>query len=229
MISNDLNVGTQYGYKSDICMDRFFGLRYRHVLDSGTEATEGALKFARKYGKLIDTTGQKTEIVSFNEAFHGRSMGALSVTHQKKYQAPFEPLVPGCVEAEFNNIASIKQLVTEKTCGVIVEPIQGEGGIMPAREEWLRALRKRCDEVRAVLIYDEIQASRSLQMPRSFVLTLACLYTVRSRPDGQIVGAFILPQRLPPRHYYDGKATRKRYSYWCYHDERQGCRCHQDR
>jgi acetylornithine aminotransferase len=86
-------------------------------------------------------------------------MGALSVTHQKKYQAPFEPLVPGCVEAEFNNIESIEKLVTEKTCGVIVEPIQGEGGIMPAQEEWLRALRKRCDEVHAVLIYDEIQVS----------------------------------------------------------------------
>lgn len=86
-------------------------------------------------------------------------MGALSVTHQKKYQMPFEPLVPGCVEAEFNNVQSIKDLITEQTCGVIVEPIQGEGGIMPAKEEWLRALRQRCDEVNAVLIFDEIQVS----------------------------------------------------------------------
>lgn len=133
------------------------------ITDSGTEATEGALKFARKYGKIIDPSGNKTEIVSFNEAFHGRSMGALSVTHQKKYQAPFEPLVPGCVEAEFNNIQSINDLITEKTCGVILEPIQGEGGIMPAKEEWLRAVRQRCDEVNAVLIFDEIQVS-----PRDF-------------------------------------------------------------
>lgn len=84
-------------------------------------------------------------------------MGALSVTHQKKYQDPFAPLVPGCIEAEFNSIESINELITDKTCGVIVEPIQGEGGIMPANEEWLRALRKRCDEVNAVLIFDEIQ------------------------------------------------------------------------
>lgn len=86
-------------------------------------------------------------------------MGALSVTHQKKYQEPFEPLIPGCLQAEYNSIESINALITEKTCGVIVEPIQGEGGIMQANEEWLRALRKRCDDVDAVLIYDEIQVS----------------------------------------------------------------------
>lgn len=86
-------------------------------------------------------------------------MGALSVTHQKKYQAPFEPLIPGCVEAEFNSNQSISELITDKTCGVIVEPIQGEGGIMPAKEEWLRAVRQRCDEVDAVLIFDEIQVN----------------------------------------------------------------------
>lgn len=140
-----------------------FFLTFATATDSGTEATEGALKFARKYGKIIDPSGNKTEIVSFNEAFHGRSMGALSVTHQKKYQAPFEPLVPGCVEAEFNNIQSIKDLITEKTCGVILEPIQGEGGIMPAKEEWLRAVRQRCDEVNAVLMFDEIQVRASRQ------------------------------------------------------------------
>jgi acetylornithine aminotransferase len=81
----------------------------------------------------------------------------LSATWQTKYQAPFAPLIPGFVEATYNSIDSINELVNEKTCGVIVEPIQGEGGIMQASEEWLRSLRKRCDEVNAVLIYDEIQ------------------------------------------------------------------------
>lgn len=125
--------------------------------DSGTEANEGALKFARKYGKQVDASGEKIEIVSFSDGFHGRSFGSLSATWQEKYQAPFAPLIPGFVQATYNDVDSINSLVTDKTCGVIVEPIQGEGGIMQATEEWLRALRKRCDEVNAVLIFDEIQ------------------------------------------------------------------------
>lgn len=130
--------------------------------DSGTEANEGALKFVRKYGKHVDPSGEKHEVVSYGEGFHGRSFGALSATWQTKYQAPFAPLLPGFVEGEFNDIESVNTRITEKTCGVIVEPIQGEGGIMPATEEWLRAVRKRCDEVGALLIYDEIQVRSNL-------------------------------------------------------------------
>ncbi|GAA5925898.1 aspartate aminotransferase family protein [Sporobolomyces koalae] len=141
--------------------------------NSGTESNEGAIKFARKYGKQVQlvhaaesakeqgltkpAATDKVEIVSFRDGFHGRSMGALSATWQDKYQAPFAPLIPGFVPATLNDIDGIKHAVTEKTCGVILEPIQGEGGILEASEDFLRALRKRCDEVGALLIFDEIQ------------------------------------------------------------------------
>lgn len=127
------------------------------VCNSGSEANEAAIKFARKTGKILDPSGEKTEVVSFNNAFHGRTMGSLSATHNPKYQKPFAPMVPGFVQGTYNDINGIKGLVTEKTCGVIVEPIQGEGGVMTASEEFLVALAKRCREVGAVLIYDEIQ------------------------------------------------------------------------
>lgn len=140
--------------------------------NSGTESNEGAIKFARKFGKQVQLIraakdpkeqgvakglDEKIEIVSFRDGFHGRSMGALSATWQEKYQAPFAPLIPGFVPANLNDIEGIAKVVTEKTCGVIVEPIQGEGGILEASEDFLRALRKRCDEVGALLIFDEIQ------------------------------------------------------------------------
>ncbi|KAK3816296.1 MAG: pyridoxal phosphate-dependent transferase [Benniella sp.] len=129
--------------------------------NSGTEANEGALKFARKVAKVI--TGQqageskKFGVVSFNNGFHGRSMGALSATPNPKYQKPFWPLVPGFVHAPYNDVAAVDQYVTEETCAVIVEPIQGEGGINVATEAFLKKLRARCDQVGAMLIYDEIQ------------------------------------------------------------------------
>jgi acetylornithine aminotransferase len=126
--------------------------------NSGTEANEGALKIARKVGKDRAGAG-KTGIVCFEGSFHGRSMGALSVTSNPKYQAPFAPLLPGVSVGQLGDVAGLEALVRDDTCAVIVEPIQGEGGINQASEEWLRALRKRCDEVGAVLIFDEIQVS----------------------------------------------------------------------
>ena len=126
------------------------------LANSGTEANEGALKFARKVGKQRGGDS-KTDIVCFDRAFHGRTFGALSVTPQPKYQKPFAPMVPGVKVGEMNNIAALETLVDEKTCGVIVEPIQGEGGVFEASEEFLTALRERCNKVGAVLIYDEIQ------------------------------------------------------------------------
>lgn len=125
--------------------------------NSGAEANEGALKFSRKCGKIEDPTGNKNEIVCFNNGFHGRTFGALSVTNQSKYQLPFAPLLPGIRPGELNDTSALSHLITDKTCGVIVEPIQGEGGILEASEGFLRALRRRCDEVKAVLIFDEIQ------------------------------------------------------------------------
>jgi acetylornithine aminotransferase len=128
--------------------------------NSGTEANEGALKFARKYGKGVDGDNHsKTGIVCFSNAFHGRSMGALSVTPNPKYQAPFAPLIPDVRVGELNDmdVERMNQLVDENTCGVIVEPIQGEGGVGASHVEWLQLLARRCREVGAVLIYDEIQ------------------------------------------------------------------------
>lgn len=127
------------------------------IANSGTEANEGALKFARKWGKTISK--DKVEIVCFTNAFHGRSMGALSATFNPKYQLPFAPLVPGFVTSPFNDIEKTLASITEKTCGVIIEPIQGEGGVHPAKAEFLQALRKRCDETNTLLIFDEIQVS----------------------------------------------------------------------
>jgi acetylornithine aminotransferase len=127
------------------------------ICNSGTEANEAAIKFARKVGKELDPSGQKVEIVSFKGAFHGRSFGALSATPTPKYQAPFAPMVPGFRYGTFNDSAPLDSLITPRTAGVLIEPIQGEGGVHTATPAFLTALAQRCRAVGAVLIYDEIQ------------------------------------------------------------------------
>lgn len=127
------------------------------ICNSGSEANEAAIKFSRKVGKQRDPSGKKIEIVSFYNSFHGRTMGSLSATPNPKYQAPFAPMLPGFRYGNYNNVEEIEKLVTPETAGVIVEPIQGEGGVIAATPEFLVALAKRCKEVGAVLIYDEIQ------------------------------------------------------------------------
>ncbi|WFD04691.1 acetylornithine transaminase [Malassezia vespertilionis] len=128
------------------------------LANSGTEANEAALKFARKVGSSRSTSpASKTGYVCFQNGFHGRTMGALSVTPNPKYQAPFDPLIPNVRVGELNSFENLQSLVDESVAGVIVEPIQGEGGVFPADIDWLIALRQRCDQVGAVLIYDEIQ------------------------------------------------------------------------
>ena len=124
--------------------------------NSGTEANEGAIKFARKAAHDSGNPN-KTEIVCFTHAFHGRTMGSLALTPKEKYQAPFKPLIPGAIVAEFNNIAGAEAAINDNTCAVFVEPVQGEGGIHPATTEFLQALRRLCDEHKAVLVFDEIQ------------------------------------------------------------------------
>jgi len=131
------------------------------ISNSGTEANEAAIKFARKVGRTIDPSGDKHEFVSFHNSFHGRTMGALSATPNPKYQTPFSPMLPGFKYGNYNDVEQLQTLITDKTCGVIVEPIQGEGGVNMATPEFLVALRKRCDEVGAVLIFDEIQCGLS--------------------------------------------------------------------
>ncbi len=124
--------------------------------NSGTEANEAAMKFARRVAYNSGAT-EKTEIVCFTGGFHGRTMGSLAVTPREKYQAPFRPLMGDTVVATFNDIESAQQAITERTAAVIVEPIQGEGGVYPATDEFLRALRTACNAHQALLIFDEVQ------------------------------------------------------------------------
>jgi len=124
--------------------------------NSGTEANEGAIKFARKAASDSGVEG-KTEIVHFSHAFHGRTMGSLALTPKEKYQKAFQPLMPGGVLAEFNDIAAAQAAISDKTAAVFVEPIQGEGGIYAATPEFLTALRQLCDQHNALLVFDEIQ------------------------------------------------------------------------
>lgn len=124
--------------------------------NSGAEANEGAIKFARKLAYDAGRT-DKTEIVCFSGAFHGRTIATVSLTPKEKYQKPFAPLLPGVVVAPFNDAEVASQFITDRTAAVIVEPVQGEGGINPATPEFLRALRASCDQHGAALIFDEVQ------------------------------------------------------------------------
>ncbi len=124
--------------------------------NSGTEAIEGALKAARKYSYEKYGEGRH-EIIAMNHSFHGRSIGALSVTGNEKYQIPFRPLLPGIRFAEYNDLESVKEQITEKTCAVIMETVQGEGGVYPATESFLKGVKALCEEHDLLLILDEIQ------------------------------------------------------------------------
>lgn len=130
-------------------MDRVF------FTNSGTEANEGMLKAARKYAWKKGTG--RYEFIAMENSFHGRSMGALSVTEHEAYRAPFEPLIPGVKFAKFNDLDSVKALVTDQTCAIILEPVQGEGGINMADPDFLKGVRRLCDEEGILLLFDEIQ------------------------------------------------------------------------
>lgn len=131
-------------------MDRVF------FTNSGAEAVEGAIKAARKYAFLKDGRTDH-EIVAMNRSFHGRTMGALSVTGNPHYREAFEPGIGNIRFADMNDIESVKACVNEKTCAIILETVQGEGGICPASEQFLKSLRALCDENDILLIFDEIQ------------------------------------------------------------------------
>lgn len=124
--------------------------------NSGTEANEAAIKFARKLAYKAGKS-EKTQIVAFKGAFHGRTMGSLALTPKERYQKPFQPLMPDVVIAEFNNIDSALAAIGPNTAAVFVEPIQGEGGIHVASGEFLQAVREACDTHQVLLIFDEVQ------------------------------------------------------------------------
>ena len=130
-------------------MDRIF------FTNSGGESVEGALKAVRKYAYKKGTG--RYEFIAMKESFHGRSFGAVSVTGHDAYRKPFGPLVPGVSFAEYNNLDSVKALVTDKTCAIILEPLQGEGGINLATEEFMKGIRELCDKEGILMICDEVQ------------------------------------------------------------------------
>lgn len=152
--SSNLYYNTTCG-KAAEALRRVSGMDRIFFANSGTEANEGALKAARKYA--WQKKSGRFEFIAMKDSFHGRTMGALSVTEHPAYREPFEPLIPGVSFAEFNNLESVKKLVNEKTCGIIVEPVQGEGGINTATKEFMTGIRKLCDEEGILMICDEIQ------------------------------------------------------------------------
>lgn len=173
-------------------MDRVF------FTNSGTEAIEGALKAARKYAwKQGDG---RYEFIAMENSFHGRSMGALSVTEHEAYRTPFEPLIPGVKFARFNDLDSVKSLVTDKTCAIILEPLQGEGGINTASQEFMEGIRKLCDQEGILMICDEIQCG----MGRTG--TMFAWQSYGTKPDimamakaigsGVPVGAFAMTEKV---------------------------------
>lgn len=148
-----------YNKPSALASEKFVkasGMTKVFYTNSGAEAVEGALKLAKKYGKM--TKGDNCyEIIAMNKSFHGRTIGAVSVTGNEHYRESFEPLLPGVKFADYNNLESVKALISDRTCAVIMETIQGEGGVTPATEEFVKGVRTLCDENNILMIADEIQ------------------------------------------------------------------------
>lgn len=152
--SNLYHIGPQAALAQRLC-EHSFGERV-FFCNSGTEANEAAIKLARKYA-----TGRygkdRYEIITMENSFHGRTMGALSATGQEKFHKGFEPLLPGFTYVSFDDLEAIKDAVTPQTCAVMVEPIQGEGGVNIPSPGYLKGLRELCDQNEVLLIYDEVQ------------------------------------------------------------------------
>ena len=166
--------------------------------NSGAEAVEGALKFARKWAR---TQGEdKVEILAFYGSFHGRTMGALSVTYKSAYREPFGPLLPGVRFAPFNDLAAAREQIGPATCAVIVEPTQGEGGVHIGTPEFLRGLRDLCREHRAVLIFDEIQCGLGrtghLWAYEACAVTPDILTLAKPLANGLPIGAILMTESV---------------------------------
>ena len=169
-------------------MDRVF------FTNSGTEAIEGAIKLVRKYAYNKDGRTDH-EIIAMKHSFHGRSMGALSVTGNDAYQAPFKPLIGGVRFAEYNNLESVKSLITDRTCGIILEALQGEGGIYPASKEFMQGLRALCDEHDILLVCDEIQCGMgrtgNMFCYQSYDILPDVVCVAKALGNGLPIGAFL--------------------------------------
>lgn len=167
--------------------------------NSGAEAVEGAIKFARKYAREHHGEG-KTTVVAFSGSFHGRSMGAVAVTHREKYRLPFMPVMPGVRFAPFNDLAAAEQAIGDDVCAVIVEPVQGEGGLSVATPAFLRGLRARCDAVGALLIADEIQCGMgrtgTLWAYEPYGVTPDIMTVAKPLGGGLPIGAILMTQAV---------------------------------
>ncbi len=166
--------------------------------NSGTEAVEGAIKTARKYAYNKDGKTDH-EIIAVDHSFHGRSIGALSVTGTKAYREPFEPLMGGVKFAEFNDLESVREKAGKNTCAVILETVQGEGGVHPAEKEFLQGIRALCDELDILLILDEIQCGMgrtgSWFAYQQYGIEPDILTTAKALGCGFPVGAFALNKK----------------------------------
>lgn len=182
-------------------MDRIF------FTNSGTEAIEGAIKAAKKYAFTRDGHAGH-EIIAMNHSFHGRSIGALSVTGNVHYQEPFEPLMPGVKFADFNNLESVKAQITDKTCAIIMETVQGEGGIYPAEKEFIEGVRALCDEKDILLILDEIQCGmgRTGEMFawQNYGVKPDIMTCAKALGCGVPVGAFFMTQKVADKSLAPG-------------------------
>lgn len=174
-------------------MDRVF------FTNSGTEAIEGAIKAAKKYAYSRDGHAGH-EIIAMHHSFHGRSLGALSVTGNAHYQEPFEPLMPGVKFATFNDLDSVKEQITDKTCAIIMETVQGEGGIYPATKEFLEGVSALCKEKDILLILDEIQCGmgrcNKMFAWQNYNVTPDIMTSAKALGNGVPVGAFLMTEEV---------------------------------
>ena len=174
-------------------MDRVF------FTNSGAEAVEGAIKAARKYAYLKDGTTDH-EIIAMEHSFHGRTFGALSVTGTPKYREPFEPMIGNIKVARMNDLASVEELINDRTCAIILETVQGEGGLVPATEEFLKGVKALCEERDILLILDEIQCGMGrtghMFAWQRYGVKPDIMTTAKALGCGVPVGAFLMTEKV---------------------------------
>ncbi len=185
------------------------GLEHVFFTNSGTEAVEGALKLAKKYA---NKSGKHNyEIIAMEHSFHGRSIGALSVTGKAQYREPFDPLLPNIKFAEYNNLDSVKKLVNDNTAAIIMETVQGEGGVYPATFEFLKGVRELCDKHNALVILDEIQCGMgrtgSMFAYQRYDIKPDIMLCAKALGCGVPVGAFICNDKAASMTFGDHGTT----------------------
>lgn len=179
-------------------LNRVSGMDRVFFTNSGSEANEGAMKAARRYA--YTKNNGRYEFIAMKNSFHGRSFGAVSVTGHDSYREPFEPLVPGVKFAEFNDLESVKALVSDKTCAIILEPLQGEGGINLADEKFMKGIREICDENDILMICDEVQCGMgrtgTMFAWQGFGVKPDILTMAKAIGNGIPVGAFAMTEKV---------------------------------